>query len=191
MRVHGSVPGGSCMTQYRKKQFPKDLIFCDAALAARCELAEAEVLRLYHNILPRLPEQYRPKAENKSERVAFAPICGGTMLFAGPGSPLNHALGMGLTRKVTLRDIERVERFFFARNSFAEIQLAPFAGIEAANMLIARGYKITEYANVLVRPLHLPLPAAKVRVLSIRETRVKDVELATDVVCDGFEMMEF
>jgi hypothetical protein len=168
------------MSQYTKK-----MIFCDKSLATRFEKAEAELLRLYATTLSNLPVKFRVK------KVAIEPICGGAMLYSAPGSPLNHALGMGLTHTVKAKDLERVEKFYSSRKSPVEIQVAPFTDLSFQNMLVERGYKITEFANVLVRSLKEPLVKPKVRGLSIKKTHPSQAEFATNVTCDGFEAVNF
>jgi len=166
-------------------QYTKNLIYCDKSLAILLEKAEAKLLRLYTTTLPTLPIKYRVK------KVAIESVCGGEMLYSAPASPLNHALGMGLTHKVTRNDLDRVEKFYFSRKSPVEIQVAPFTDLSFQNMLVERGYKITEFANVLVRSLKTPLVKPKVCGLNIRKTAPAQEELATNVTCDGFETIEF
>jgi len=108
----------------------------DLALARRLELAEAQ------NLLGLAGE-----AE---------PVAGGWAFFAGPGSPLNHAVAMGLTAPVTTADVERLECFYRRHGTPAAVDLCPFAYPALEHF---SGYRVTECNQVLVKPLAGELPA--------------------------------
>jgi GNAT superfamily N-acetyltransferase len=80
-------------------------------------------------------------------------IAGGTAIFGGPDYPANHIVGMGLYGPVSLHDVECVEEFYRSRGVPCEIVLSPLADPSLRELLAPRGYRITEFNSVLIRPL--------------------------------------
>jgi len=65
----------------------------------------------------------------------------GVAVFAGVGSPLTQAIGVD-------RDVERIEQFYFERDSASIIQAHPWSPREFTDTLASRGYRIVEFENV-------------------------------------------
>ena len=82
--------------------------FVDKALARRFESAEEMPQVLY----ARMFQKTRPDMDAAEEE-----ICGGHMIFAGLGSPIGRATGMGLDRPYTAEDLKRVEAFYRAHHA--------------------------------------------------------------------------
>ncbi len=78
-------------------------------------------------------------------------VAGGCIASLGAGSPLTHALGMGMAGTVTAADFERVEEFYRERGVTPNIDLCPLADVSMLELLGARGYRPLEFNNVLVR----------------------------------------
>jgi GNAT superfamily N-acetyltransferase len=78
----------------------------------------------------------------------------GLAVFAGSESPLTHAVGIGLHGPVSVAQIERLEQFFRSQGARrTAIDLCPLADPSVAEALGARGYRPTEFNNVLVKSL--------------------------------------
>jgi hypothetical protein len=105
----------------------------DFALARRLEAAEAAF-----------------GAELTEDHIWLA---GGCAASLGPGSPLTHALGMGMNGSVTVEDLDRLEAFYWERGAAPNIDLCPLADVSMIELLGARGYRPLEFNNVLVRPI--------------------------------------
>jgi GNAT superfamily N-acetyltransferase len=71
----------------------------------------------------------------------------------GAGSPLSHAVGIGLNGPVTEPEIDRLEAFFRSRGGKVSIELCPLADIGILARLGDRGYRVTEFNSVLVKRL--------------------------------------
>lgn len=110
------------------------------ALAQRLELAEAQTV-----------------AHWASEHMEAG---GGIVSFGGPTSPISHAVGVGMKGPVTLADLDRIEEFYGTRGAPVNLDLCPLADVSLMENLGHRGYRITEFNNVLVRPLD-PMPEAE------------------------------
>jgi hypothetical protein len=108
---------------------------------------------------------------------------GGIASFAGPASPISHAIGVGMNGQVTKGDIDQIEEFYNTRGAASNIDLCPLADPSLMEELGRRGYRITEFNNVLVTalPKDVENPADSVRIVNISEA-----ELWTRTMITGF-----
>lgn len=113
------------------------MISADLALARRLEAGEAANAR----------------GCSPGEGSAVLEAAGGWVIFAGAESPLTQAVGIGLRGPVRGVELEVIERFLVSRGARVSIDLCPLADSTLVEALGARGYHITEFNNVLVKPL--------------------------------------
>lgn len=118
--------------------------FADHALAARLEAIAARDLVLFGETAARL----YPDREIEWIRVGD-----GAALWMGDGSPLNVAVGLGLTGPVTNGDLIAVEDFYACRSSRTSVAVCPLADATLREGLARRGYVPTSFENVLVLDL--------------------------------------
>jgi GNAT superfamily N-acetyltransferase len=118
--------------------------FVDKAFARRLEAVE-EMPQVFY---ARLFQKQRPEIG-----AAEQEICGGHMIFAGLGSPIGRAVGMGLDQPFTAQDLDRVEEFYRSHHAPAQLDLCPLHDPALFEILKARGYAIAELNNVLYRKL--------------------------------------
>jgi GNAT superfamily N-acetyltransferase len=114
------------------------LIYADLALARRIEAAEAA------------------NARGCNEAQAGGAVLeagGGLAVFAGAESPLTQAVGIGLNGRVPEAELDAIETFFRCRGAPVTIDLCPLADPGLVQWLAERGYRPTEFNNVLVKPL--------------------------------------
>ncbi|PWU00282.1 MAG: hypothetical protein C5B51_25480 [Terriglobia bacterium] len=78
---------------------------------------------------------------------------GGVAVFAGPDSPLTQVIGIGLNGPVSPPELDRIEAFFRSRGAPVTVELCPLADAGLLQALSERPYRITEFNNVLARPL--------------------------------------
>jgi ribosomal protein S18 acetylase RimI-like enzyme len=132
-----------------------DMQFVDKALARRFEACEEMPQVLY----ARAFQKIRPEIGAAEEE-----ICGGHMIFAGQGSPIGRATGLGLDRPFTAEDLNRVEQFYRSHHAPAQVDLCPLHDPAVFEMFKERGYSIAELNNVLYRRLDpeekFPVPPA-------------------------------
>jgi GNAT superfamily N-acetyltransferase len=81
------------------------------------------------------------------------PIAGGHMIFAGLGSPIGRAVGMGFDAPVTEADFDRLENFYHSCQAPAQVDYCPLSDISLLEIARKRGYTIAELNNVLARKL--------------------------------------
>ena len=118
--------------------------FVDRALARRFESAE-EMPQVHH---AHADQTMRPHVGS-----AVEPIAGGHMIFAGLGSPIGRAVGMGLNAPVTEADFDQLENFYYSRKAPAQLDYCPLTDISLLEIARKRGYTIAELNNVLARKL--------------------------------------
>jgi len=118
--------------------------FVDKALARRFEACEEMPQVLY----AREFQKSRPAIGAAEEK-----ICGGHMIFAGLGSPIGRATGVGLEQPLTAEDLDRVEQFYRAHQAPSQVDLCPLHEAAVFEMFKERGYGIAELNNVLYRRL--------------------------------------
>jgi GNAT superfamily N-acetyltransferase len=118
--------------------------FVDKALARRLEACEEMPQVLY----AREFQKTRPAIGAAEEE-----ICGGHMIFAGLGSPIGRATGLGLDRPFTAGDLDRVEQFYGSHHAPSQVDLCPLHEAAVFEMFKERGYGIAELNNVLYRRL--------------------------------------
>jgi GNAT superfamily N-acetyltransferase len=128
-------------------------MFADAALARRIEAAEAM---------------------NARECGESIEIAGGYASFCGVGSPLTHAIGLGLNGLVAAAEFDRLESFYKSRGSAINLDLYPHADWSMFELVAARGYRIVECNNVLVGPV-AGSPAARVQIAAATEAWARTV----------------
>lgn len=111
---------------------PDPEVLVDAALARRVERAQA--------------------AQNREATPAAGvlEVAGGVALCNGPGSPFTQAIGLGLEGAVSAEDFARAEAHL---GEGAQVELSSFAHASLAQLLGQRGYRVSEFQQVLVRAL--------------------------------------
>jgi GNAT superfamily N-acetyltransferase len=136
----------------------------DRALAARLEAADAANAIA----MAKAAQQTIPDA-------AFERIAGGTAMFGGVGSPMTHAMGIGMCGPVPAEEMERLEQFFRDRGSASLIDLCPMADPSVIAFVQSRPYRVIEFNNVLARRIErdeIFAPAPGLRLISDDEAPV-------------------
>lgn len=148
--------------------------FVDKAFARRLEAVEEMPQVLY----ARVYQKTRPEIGAAEEE-----ICGGHMIFAGVGSPIGRATGLGLDKPLTADDLDRVEQFYRSHQAPSQVDLCPLHDPSVFEMFKQRGYGIAELNNVLYRRLdpREEFPAAPAG-YEIRRARPDEADAASAVV---------
>src|SRR4051812_24430221 len=107
-------------------------MFLDSALAKRIEAGEAL---------------------NAAECGEALRIAGGYAAFAGVGSALTHAIGIGMNGPVTPGEFDELEHFYRSRGAWVNLDFCPHADPSLMELLGKRGYRIVECNNVLAGPI--------------------------------------
>jgi hypothetical protein len=117
---------------------------------------------------------------------------GGLALFGKAGSPLNKVLGLGLGVQVTDEDLDRIEEFYAARGTSAQIELCPLAASDVAPRLTARGFVLQAFENELARTIGRGVGTDLIRPDEVRVTQARpdQDQLWIRVTAEGFAAFE-
>jgi len=113
-------------------------------LARRIELSEAQAAVDGAETMNRL----RPGSGAAVERIA-----GGFAVYCGPNSPTTQAVGMGLDGHVSGEEFDRLEEFYRSRAEPVRVETCPLADHFFFEHFGKRGYRVTEFSNVMALPL--------------------------------------
>jgi len=154
------------------------LLFSDLDLARRVEAAEAQAgldwLRAYQRLYP--------AAGGVAETVA-----GGCAVFAGVGSPVTEAKGLGMNGPVSGPDLDRMEDLYRSRGSACTVVLCPMADSSLLASLNQRGYSLAEMENVLVRRIEpSERVAPEVPGVTVRRVGQGESDLWAEIMAGGF-----
>ncbi|HUA83975.1 MAG TPA: hypothetical protein VMB85_08960 [Bryobacteraceae bacterium] len=134
-------------------------MFADTALARRIEHGEAR---------------------NAAGCGISIQVAGGLAAFSGAGSPLTHAIGLGLNGPVYAADFEVMENFYGSRGAAVNLDFCPHADPSMLDLLAKRGYQMVECNNVLAGPV-AGSPQSCVRI-----ARADEEQIWSRVMLEGF-----
>jgi GNAT superfamily N-acetyltransferase len=109
-------------------------------LASRIELAEAESTAAYASAAAAIG----PESGACSLRIGS-----GVAAYAGPGSPVSRAIGLGMGGPVDQAQLAAAEEFFGVRGAPVRVDLCPFADPSLGRLLGGRGYSVHGFKQVL------------------------------------------
>ena len=144
------------------------MVFSDLQLARRVEAAEAANARGCTAI---------------HAEAAALEVGGGCAVFVGAASPLSRAVGIGLNGPVSEAEIDQLEAFYRSRGGKAVIELCPLADGGLLDTLGDRGYRVTEFNNVLVKRL---AGASIVLTPRVRRALPDETDMWSHAVGQGF-----
>jgi len=153
-------------------------LFCDTALAARIERAEAGLIALVSAATHR-----RTRATD-----GFAvPIAGGLASFAERGSPYNKVVGLGFGGVPSTAALDEIEQAFAARGAPTQVELAHLADPRIAEQLTKRGYRLESFEDVLGCAIVPGVRRARPAGVEIRPSAGDELDAWIEVVVDAVE----
>jgi GNAT superfamily N-acetyltransferase len=123
------------------------MTFSDLELAKRLEAAEGYACKQFAEARVRL------FPESSSEWIE---VGGAVAVFDGIDAPTTQSFGLGIFEPLSPGTLERIEQFFFDRNTATMHEVCPLAGVPAIDLLCERGYRPVEISNVMHRPVEKP-----------------------------------
>ena len=119
-----------------------------------------------------------PGAARPDKGTAHLEVAGGVALWLGDEVLLNVAAGMGMEGPVQEADLRAVEDFYARRGATPMLATCPFADPSLFVLMGVRGWRVTEFENVLAleagaipAALAPPPPGIDVRVCATRAER--------------------
>jgi GNAT superfamily N-acetyltransferase len=149
-----------------------------AAEARRLEQALATCSRAVAEAMARL----HPESGAGAREAA-----GGTVIFAGRGSPLTQGLAMGLQGPVSGADLDAMEAHLCPDGTGSkQLELCPFADPTLPALLAARGYRVHEWQLVWTRAVPSQPTAPAPPELTIRRVRPGEEDLFLRTLAAAF-----
>jgi GNAT superfamily N-acetyltransferase len=152
-------------------------LFCDVALAARIERAEAELMALAAEAAGR---------RNGSAGAFAMPLAGGMATYAEDGSPFDKVAGLGFGGVPEEAALAEVEHAFAARGAPVQVELSTLGDPAIGGLLTERGYRLEGFEDVLGRAIDGALEPVAADGVEIRPSGDDELELWLDVVTDAF-----
>lgn len=149
----------------------------DGAFARKLEAAHGWCISQYAYSLAHL----RPQVG-----ADVLPVAGGMAIYTGP-SPFSFTVGVGIGDPVSESELDQIEEFFRSRNHAVRIDITPHTDSSLQEMILRRGYRISEITSVLVRSLETELGTVEWPMDTIvRWASEDELELLIDVVAKCF-----
>jgi GNAT superfamily N-acetyltransferase len=149
----------------------------DLALANEIELAEAEAAVQ----CAQMAQTLQP-----SSGSAVEPIAGGYAVYCGPGNPVTQAVGLALQGPITTAEFDQVEKFYFSRNEPVRVETCPLADASLFEHYKSRNYFVTEFSNVMLRPVDGPASRPDPPEIKIQLAPPEELDLWVMTVSQGF-----
>ncbi len=154
-----------------------DPMLLDIQLAQRIESAEAEAAVVCAEGL---------RTVRHTTNAAVERIAGGYAVYCGAGSPVTQALALGLHGPVTKEEFDQLEQFYFSRNEPVRVETCPMADASLFEYYRDRGYGVTEFTNVMARPLEMDARCVAPTEVDIRQVAREEIDLWTLTVAQSF-----
>ena len=112
-------------------------------------------------------------------------IGGGVATFAEEGSPYNKVTGLGFGGLPEPATLAAVEKAFTRRGAATQAEVASLADPELVDLLVARGYRLVSFENVLGRDLGAVRPPPAVPGVEVRPSGADDLDVWVELVTDA------
>jgi GNAT superfamily N-acetyltransferase len=152
-------------------------MFADATLAARIDRAEARMCAHVADSIRVSKAQSRPLVQ---------PISGGQAVYAGPSSPLNKVIGLGLDADLDVEALERIEREWRGRGEPVRIEMSVLTEPSLGSVLTDRGYRLHGFENVLGLPLDRETYGPKVSGVAVETVTQAGFPTWIDIAVEAF-----
>jgi GNAT superfamily N-acetyltransferase len=146
-------------------------------LAREIELAEAEAAVACAG---------RLMAAQGDGAGAVASVAGGYAVYCGANSPVTQAVGLGLNGAVSKEEFDRLEEFYFSREEPVRVETCPMADGSLIEHYREHGYHVSEFSNVMVRPVEKAAAATLPVGIEIQKATDGEIDLWTLTVAQGF-----
>ena len=146
-------------------------------LAQEIELAEAEAA---------IACAERLSAAHGNGAGAVSSVGGGYAVYCGANSPVTQAVGLGLNGVVSKEEFDRLEEFYFSRKESVRVETCPMADGSLIEHYRERGYFVSEFSNVMVRPVEKSATTELPAGIEVQKAAEGEIDLWTLTVAQGF-----
>jgi GNAT superfamily N-acetyltransferase len=126
------------------------------------------------------------KATQSNSPAAVDQIAGGYAVYCGPGNPVTQAVCLGLNGPVAPEDFDRLEKFYFSRNEPVRVETCPLADPTLFEFYKERGYHVSEFSNVMARPIENSAAPATPSGIDVRLANPEELDLWVMTIAQGF-----
>jgi GNAT superfamily N-acetyltransferase len=151
-------------------------LFCDTALAARIERAEARLIA----------RSSEAAGHRRADTAGFVlRVAGGVASYAEQGSPFNKVAGLGFDGVPSAAALDEIEEAFHALGTPVQVELAHLVDPAIGALLTDRGYRLESFENVLGLALDFDSEPVMPPGVQVRPSGDNEFELWLDVVADA------
>lgn len=118
--------------------------------------------------------------------AAAEAVAGGYAIYCGANSPITQAVGLGLNGPVTKEEFDKLEEFYFSRKEPVRVETCPLADASLIEHYRECGYHVSEFSNVMVRPVEKSAGAEMSPEIEIHRVAEGEIDLWTLTVAQGF-----
>jgi GNAT superfamily N-acetyltransferase len=152
-------------------------LFLTLDLAREIELAEAQAAVACAEMMATLQSQ---------QVAAVAKIAGGYAVYCGLNNPVTQAVALGLHGQVAPEEFDQLEQFYFDRREPVRVETCPLADPSLFELYRERGYHVTEFSNVMARPVTNDCTPVAPEGIDIRLAKPDELDLWVMTVSQGF-----
>jgi GNAT superfamily N-acetyltransferase len=152
-------------------------LILDLGLAREIELAEAQAAVSCAEMM---------KFMQSDSLGAVEQIAGGHAVYCGPSNPVTQAVGLGLQGHVSDEEFNQLEAFYFSRNEPVRVETCPLADPTLFEHYKERNYHVTEFSNVMLRPVSDDATAVAAPEIEIRRAHPDELDLWVMTLAQGF-----
>jgi GNAT superfamily N-acetyltransferase len=146
-------------------------------LARRIELAEAEAA---------VACAERVITTQGVGTAAAESIAGGYAIYCGANSPVTQAVALGLRGPVSGDEFDQLEKFYFHRCEPVRVETCPLADASLIEHYRERGYHVSEFSNMMVRPVETERLSVASSSVEIQKASDGELDAWTLTVAQGF-----
>jgi GNAT superfamily N-acetyltransferase len=117
---------------------------------------------------------------------AVASVAGGYAVYCGANSPVTQAVGLGLNGAVSKEEFDRLEEFYFSRKEPVRVETCPMADGSLIEQYRERGYHVSEFSNVMVRPVEKEAVTVLPAGIEVQKATEGEIDLWILTVAQGF-----
>ncbi|MEV6555812.1 GNAT family N-acetyltransferase [Nocardia sp. NPDC051756] len=150
-------------------------LFAGTDLAARIERVERSLI-----------EEGARAAAQREPRVLVLPVGSGAAVWAGPGSPLDKVVGVGMGDEFDDGTLDEVEAAFAERDTPVQFEVSTLADPAVVERLTRRGYVLSGFENVLGLRLEPGRQSNSAAGVQISPVGPDEFDTWLDVVATGF-----
>ncbi|MGB7847864.1 MAG: GNAT family N-acetyltransferase [Candidatus Acidiferrum sp.] len=117
---------------------------------------------------------------------AVARIAGGYAVYCGADNPITQAVALGLHGPVSVEEFDQLESFYFSRSEPVRVETCPMADVSLLEYFKERGYHVSEFSNVMLRPVGNATNSSPPKGMDIQLVRKEELDLWVMTVAQGF-----